>query len=269
MVKKLFKHESLAYLRVWLPMMLILFTVAIFGKIMYLFNIDSLSLRIIKSSATVIYVISAIAAIGLTCVFSVVRFYKNLYSCEGYLSFTLPVTPTNHITVKLITACLFQIGSILCFILSLLIITGSEFKREFLANFKSVTDVLYTACGNHLILYIIELVTLALLAMIIGNLIFYMCITIGQTFKKNRVIGAVIVYFIYYIIKQIVGTLLITGGMLIESIADTRAISAYASSHPISMIHTGLLIAVALECIFAALYFCITRYVMKNKLNLE
>ncbi len=265
MVKKLFKHEALAYLRVWIPMIAILFTVAIFGKLLYLFHIDSVMLNIFKNSATVIYVLGAVAVISLTYVFSVVRFYKNLYSCEGYLSFTLPVTPANHITVKLITACVFQIGSILCVILSSLFFASAETKKEFFTGLREMTDILYATLGGHLVLYITELFIMALVMMIIGYLIPAMCITIGQTFKKNRIIGAVIVYFIYYIIKQVIGTLILIGCAFL----DTQAILLYIASHRVSVIHAGLLTGIVIESIFAVLYFFIIHSVMKKKLNLE
>lgn len=269
MVKKLFKHEALAYLRVWIPMIAILFTVAIFGKLLYLFHINSVILNIFKNSATVIFILGAVAVISLTYVFSVVRFYKNLYSCEGYLSFTLPVTPANHLTVKLITACIFQIGSILCVLLSSLFFANAEIKKVLFSGLRELIAISYAETGYHLVLYIIEIVIAALVMLIIGYLIPAMCITIGQTFKKNRIIGAIIVYFIYYIIKQVIGTLILMGCAFFSYILDTQAISLYMASHPIPMIHVGLLTGIVIEGLFAVLYFFITHSVMKKKLNLE
>ena len=41
MVKKLLKHEFLAYLRVWIPMQIILMAAALFGRILQFFESDS------------------------------------------------------------------------------------------------------------------------------------------------------------------------------------------------------------------------------------
>ena len=65
-------------------------------------------------------------ALAFPFVYSVIRFYRNLFTGEGYLSFTLPVTPANHLWVKVVTAVSFSLLSVLVAALSGVIITAGE-----------------------------------------------------------------------------------------------------------------------------------------------
>ena len=71
--------------------------------------------------------------LNLAVVLGVIRFYKNLFTKEGYLTFTLPVTSTQHILVKSTTAVLVQIVSIIAIMLSFYVFTFPKFKDKDIA----------------------------------------------------------------------------------------------------------------------------------------
>lgn len=270
MVKKLFKHEFLAVLRLWLPMQIILMAVALFGRIIQFFEIDTTAYNIVFGSARIIYGIALVAAVLLTLIFGIVRFYKNLFSCEGYLSFTLPVTAGQHIMVKTLVAGASMVGTALLAFLSFMVFTAGELFAEIMKaigylikRFSSVFGV-----GNA-VAYVIEGVFLIAIYILMMYLLYYACISLGQTFKKNRVIGAVGVFFIYYAITQVIGTILVIVCTFLADSGFFLAIADFIDAQPEISVHLilcGLIVFVAL---FAGLYFWINHTVIRKKLNLE
>ncbi len=93
MVRKLIKYDFSSYLKLLLPVQLILLGIAALNRIIQLFEDGSSTVyNIVFGSSVFLYVVSIIIAIVLTFVVSIVRFYQGMYSNEGYLSHTLPVT---------------------------------------------------------------------------------------------------------------------------------------------------------------------------------
>ena len=71
-------------------------------------SVSSVDVRPAVDAVTAI--VAALLIVGLSVlsvVVVVVRFYQNLISDEGYLSFTLPVTAAQHIAAKLAAGILF------------------------------------------------------------------------------------------------------------------------------------------------------------------
>lgn len=270
MVKKLFKHELFAVLRLWLPMQIILMAVALFGRIIQFFETDTQAYRIVFGSATVIYVIALIASVMLTLIFGIVRFYKNMFSCEGYLSFTLPVTATQHIMVKTLVAGASMVGTALVAFVSFMLFSAGEVFVEVMKAVGYLIKRFSAEFGaGNTVAYICEGILLVAAYILMMYLLYYACIALGQTFKKNRVIGAVGVYFIYYAITQVVATVFI---IICTFLADSglfQAIGEFIDAQPEISVHLILCALLFWSALFAAIYFFIIRWVIRNKLNLE
>ena len=102
MVKKLFKHEIKAYLRIMIPVYVCLLAVALLGRVIQFFEADTFIYSFVNGSSIFVYVVAIIACFGFSSVFSIVRFYKNLFTDEGYLTFTLPVKISQILNSKII-----------------------------------------------------------------------------------------------------------------------------------------------------------------------
>ncbi len=66
-----------------------------------------------KVTSSVLLLLGGIAVFVVTLVVICMRFYKNLYSNEGYLSFTLPLKPHLHLVSKAIVSFVWMILSVL------------------------------------------------------------------------------------------------------------------------------------------------------------
>ena len=267
MVKKLIKYDFASYLRLLLPVQLILMGIAALNRIIQIFeDTDSTVYNIIFTSSVVLYVIAIAVCLILTMIVAIVRFYQGMYSNEGYLNHTLPVTPTQHILSKLIVSTVFMLGSALAVFISLCIATFGEFNIElFKAGFFLLGKV-YEACHGHLILYIIEIILYILIAGITGLLMLYFCISVGQLAKKKKILLAFGVFFGLYFLGQVFSTVVIifvtlNNDLMIE-------ISEWAEAHMIAFMHISLSASIIFALIFGAVYFFITRYIMGKKLNL-
>ena len=111
MLAKLIKHEFKATARIFLP---------ILGTVLVLTGAAALTVKlggilvlpggtgwggpVLGLASGLLCLLTFIAMMAMmtaAVVVTIQRFYKNLLGDEGYLMFTLPVTPAQHITAKL------------------------------------------------------------------------------------------------------------------------------------------------------------------------
>ena len=268
MVKKLFKHEIYAYLRTILPMHLILIGVGLLGRIVQFFENDSTTYSIIFWSSVVAFCVGAVVCVLLTLIFGIRRFYTNLFTGEGYLSFTLPVTETQHIWVKNTVAVLGQVASLLMIIVATCVITFGDVCVELFKAGGYLLKMAHEECGFHIFLYAVELIVVLYLALSVSFMLYYACIAIGQRAKKNRVAAAIGVYFIYYFITQVIGTVAI---IIFDNIdyEIIQRIVEWIEKNPCEFIHIVAGTIIILLAILGTVYYAITKHIVSKKLNLE
>lgn len=253
MVRKLLKHEFLYYIRtigLFIPWVLLLGVVArLFGE-----------LHSTNSATSVIYILTVLAATTCASILTVaatavgvLRFYKNLFTAEGYLTLTLPVKHSQHIFVKTVG---FVVTSAVCALVSnlTLYIAGAGLSYNI-----SWPD---GASMTHKAFWSVELVLVLIALAVAAPMLFYACIAVGQTAKKNRIVKAIFTYFGFsFAIYAFVIIAIIFFAAIIDG---TGALSGqYGAIH-------GILIFILLVTLLLCFVFCrITLKVMRKKLNLE
>ena len=270
MVKKLFKHEIAAYLRLWLPIQIILFSIAGLSRVVQFFESNTIAYSFVFRSSIFMYVVGIIAAMGFVTVYSIVRYYKNLFSGEGYLTFTLPVTPTAHILVKLLTSFLFTVATLASIFLSFCLITAGEVTVEVFkaAAYVCARIINFAGVGNF-ILYIIEAVVMFSVTALAGMLLYYVCITLGQLFNKHRVLAAVGIYYAQYVVTQILSTIFVVVFAALSYSSLFEAISEFIVHNTIEAIHIMFCMSILFALIIGTVYFFITKLIIRRRLNLE
>lgn len=268
MVKKLIKYDFSSYLKLLLPVQMILLGIAAFNRIIQIFEDKSSTVyNIVFGSSMALYVVSIIVALVLTFIVSIVRFYQGMYSNEGYLSHTLPVTPTQHIFSKLITTMLFYLGTIASIILSFIIVTLGEMNIEIMKATGFLIGRYTEYSDGNFILYLIEFVLLIFVSFISSTLCMYFCISVGQLAKKRKILLAFGVYFGLYVLSQMFGTILI---VVFSTISFTTMynLTYWISQNTAAFFHIILIGGIVLELIMSLIYFLIIRFIMSKKLNL-
>lgn len=270
MVKKLFQYEFKSYLRTLIPVNLILLAIAVFARLIQFFETDSIPYMLLFGSSISAYAISIMVALILTGITVVVRFYKNLFTAEGYLTFTLPVTATQHILIKLFTGFLVETITTVSVFLSAMIITSGDVLVElFKATGYILKSVFMLESSGHIVFFAIEILLNMIVSSLFQTIVLYTCIALGQRSSKNRILMAVVYYFAYYMISQAVSTVLT---IIFTVIAETDLMEAIAKifiNHPFGTIHTVSILSLLATAGFGVLGFFIIKKTIEHRLNLE
>ena len=265
MVKKLFKHEFAAYWRVLIPAWIALMGVSVMGRLIQFLESESTVYAIVNGSSLVFYFIAIVVAIAFPFVYGIIRFYRNLFTGEGYLTFTLPVTPAQHIWVKVLTATALQFASLVVVALSASVMMAGELLVEVWKAAAYLMDRAYEEIGAHLVWFIIEILVFLVVATLYVTLFYDGCITIGQLFRKNRVLAAVGVFFGFYVLEQIIGTC----GVIIAAFINWDSFLVFVTENVYLCAHVGAWLMIVLYTVLSLVFYEISHVIILKRLNLE
>ena len=182
MLGKLLKYELKATARYFVPLL------ATFGGITLLFKLFMMMigfgndpLRMTFSIFIVtIYVVAVIALFLMCFIISFYRFYKNFYTDEGYLSFTLPVSVNLQILSKLLISIFWVVISSVAFMFSIFIfLAGTPYWTDFCQVLSLSFQEFNKIDPGIRFLFITETLSALILNAISSPLFIYLCITIG------------------------------------------------------------------------------------------
>lgn len=275
MLKKLLKYDFKAVFRYWWIAALSSVALAFAGG----WSISVFTSEKALPSAVIVLAIlvAIIAVLGLaafsilTVIFVYSRFYKNFFTDEGYLTFTLPVKRSELLNSKLITGLVagFMTGFVmvvdviiaLCVGLSD-IIFDADFIRVIMNEFVLVV---IRETGFYLVIYIIEAILLALTMGIFANLFVFCCITIGAIIaKKAKIITAIAIYYVANSIFTFVIQIFMLFG--VDSVASWLTGVGKEMMNPI--IALIILCAILFMGIICTILYTLQYWMLDRKLNL-
>lgn len=266
MLGKLLKYEFKATGRIMLPVYAAAIIMGFISSILFNYktNISFGENNLFTISSLIVFILLfclITAAVVLSFVTSILRFKKNLLDNEGYLMNTLPVTTGQNISAKLITAVFYQIVSVIvaCLAGAVFFVGGTEVTVAEVLN--SITYLFYYA-ATHLTtqqwIITFELIILSLFSLIILNTEMYTAISIGHSANNHKILKSVGAYIVLYIIKNILSSLLILPLVIKYNTTSIQKL-------PTAL----LLLFIAVDIVYFAIYFAITNYFMKKRLNLQ
>ena len=268
MVKKLIKHEWIALLRKMIQIWAVVLGVSVITRLVYLVADDSVGADILCGSSAVLYVLALLVCLVLTAVNLIVRFYKNMFTAEGYLTLTLPATQTQHLLAKGISAFSIVLCSTVVCILSVGVVTFGDLAVEIFKAADYLLRGIQTTLGSDLTLFVIEGILFLIFYAIMEIYFFYMIMSLGQLAKKNRVAASVGIYFLFYFGFQFLATIF----TIIFSTTPFVTIGIFDGPEeisPIPIVHTVAVVLIAGCCVLTVVWFLISRHVLTKKLNLE
>ena len=219
-----------------------------------------------------LYAAIFIAMIVITIFIVILRFYKGLLGDEGYLMHTLPVKPWQLITSKGIVACAVVMISIICAVLSVLILVGIDDISGLVTGTKEFFAVLGEE--PRLILVIIEVIILAIFGMMASIYHIYAAMAIGQLTGKHRLLASLGAYIAINIALTVLATVIIVIGdrlcldeWLSEWLLSIEA-SAGMNEDGFIMVQAGLGAAFVVAVVQLAAFHVITERILSKKLNL-
>lgn len=271
MVKKLIRHEFIYYVRTFSIFLPIVLAIGIMTRVFFLFDAaNNFVAEIAQLSSSAMLFVASCALLVMSSIISITRFYKNMYSAEGYLTFTLPVTNSQHVLVKLLAAVSCQGVSVLTIAASVAIALSGERLKTLLQSISIIIDPLASGLGAVNVVFLaIEAIVMLIVSSASTLLLFYACITIGQTAKKNRVLMAVITYFIYYMASQALGTVVVMIIVALGSSGVLDNIMIWTDYHYVATRHIYFCTSILVSAALSAAFYFVTLRVMNKKLNLE
>lgn len=271
MLRKLLKYEIKATARTFLPLYGTVLVLAVINKIFYslIWNnqLSVFPLELTAGLASMIYGFTICAIFVMTLLVTIQRFHKNLLGDEGYLMFTLPVKPWQHITCKMLTAALWFVVSVFVTGFSGLLIglswnMVSQLPRAFLEMIQMFSENF----GGSWFLYFLEMLLLGILFLASGILLIYAAMALGHLLNRRRVLGAFGAFLGLSFASQ-----LVTGfiGRAFIEIMDRHILRDFFNAHPNVSVHL-LMICLIVWCLFfCAAYFICTERILHKRLNLE
>lgn len=270
MLRKLIKHELRATGRVMGPMLLLVLVAAAGGNLATyrLLETNNGVLNALGILLLTIFVIAIVATCVLAFALMVQRFYRNLLRDEGYLTMTLPVSVHEHIWAKLLTSLIWWIAVTVAVALAvfILLFNPSIVKEigQILARLH-MADLNLTRSLPHMILFCAELVLLLLVGCACVCLHFYAALAVGHSFTHHKDALSVLGFFALSIGWALIQSL----ALKLLNLVSLEGISLWLQSlEPITQMHLTMLGVTAVTAIPAVLYYVLTAYFLKNKLNL-
>lgn len=129
----------------------------------------------------------------------IMRYYRNLYTDEGYLMNTLPVSASQNLLAKTFAAVIWQVVALAALLISVFIsVVDTNVSRQIALAFAEISiefqhlSILYQSLVP---LIVVETILLFLVSAFASMLQFYASISLGQFIRRHRVLGAVVFYF--------------------------------------------------------------------------
>ncbi len=226
------------------------------------------------------FVIMMLYCLIISCISTVVtiyiaiRFYRNLYTDEGYLMHTLPVTPRQLILAKLLVAALwvFVLSLLALWAICCILLFGLPAMAlvDMSVIIPALTEYFPQIFGMGPVAFLLFYVLLSLVSAFSSVLVAYAAISLGQLFSKHKVMASILCYIGFTMLIQTVSTLLMTPSLtrlvLSQDMVNTASgIPSYFGAY----MREILLISMAGSVICAVISYILTEYIMRRQLNLD
>lgn len=262
MLGKLIKHEFKATSRIFLLFYSILVVFTLIGKLVLATGLTDN--EIINGFLLTIYIVYIVALFIATTLYLIYRYYKNMFSDEGYLMFTLPVKPMTLFWSKLTTSFVWNLGTLILTIASILFLVIQPYMlKEISIAYRIVTNFIETdmkmSVGGVAFLVILTM----FISIIYQIVVVYTSINIGQLAGKHRILGSVAAYMIIYIIMQTLSFVYMFAtqwvmGANLENMEDPSKIFDFVLPY-----------SIGLSLVLTLILVIISYFIINKKLNLE
>ena len=280
MLRKVFKYDFESIGRIWWIYAVSLLGMSILTSLSMNLSIkdEEQTVPMLTILATLLFIFSMLAVIAsiiFTEVLIFVRFYKNFFTDEGYLTFTLPVSRKSLLLSKLLNSLVWNfLNGVLAMICVVILIVSfsplgifDDMLPAMSESFQSIPTYLPTWS---ILVYLAEgAVLLTLLAAMTTSLIF-LCITLGSVIaKKNKILAAVGIYYGFNMVFSGITNFAASAVVSLGTIGLMSILPEGASNNLIHLIIAlvGLIAIAFVAAVSATLYFT-TLNLIERRLNL-
>lgn len=276
MLSKLLKYDFRALFKYWWIIALSSVGLSAVGGISLKIFLDSAItdenplITILAFFGLIITVLGLSAFLMATEIFIYVRFYQNLFSDEGYLTFTLPVRRRDILNSKIISGLVVNFLTVLLLVADILGILIIGLDRDTLYVTYESIKLLVTGTvefvGAWCIVYVIEAIIGLFFLSVASYLLTLICITFAAVIaKKHKVFAAIGFYYVTSAVISFVGQMaFMFGSISLAGILEKLPEGSYFGV--LSLMVLSLVLCVG--AIAVALY-SVEHYLLDRKLNLS
>lgn len=200
-----------------------------------------------------------------------IRFYKNLFTDEGYLTKTLPVKTGTHLLSKTITGSIWAVINMLSIYLCTYIVVWTPYMKSVVTENKDDIMTEFGFVGKYADISFPAALAVLLLFSCFGAvssiIMIYASVAFGQLFSSHRVLGAVVSYFV---ISTVISVLSLAVMTLFghETRLMVTASSFEVEFNFISYMIEVMKISVVLMGVTSVILYFTTYCIMNKKINL-
>lgn len=280
MLKKLLKYDFKSVFKYWWIAAVSATALSVLGGFCLKVLVDSTAeeavfqppeVLTVSSSLLLMLTIMALSAFSvISAILLFVRFYKNFFTDEGYLTFTLPVKRSTHLNSKLILgfATQFATSAVIILDIALIVAIGLAdkiFKKEIWEQFTLLAKEFFKEVDAYFWVFLLETLLIMLIVSITSLLFIYACITFASMItKKAKLITAIGIYYgATGVVSFVVSMLYMFGIDTIVNFLDK--LPENSANLIIVLIALVVLLFVAMIC---TLLYTFEQWMLDRKLNL-
>lgn len=271
MLGKLLKHEWKAVWKIPTILIGILLILAVIAGIPFIHPLWHSNIEGLEVLSALMWMTFYIALIGINMgiiIFLAVRFYKSMFTDEGYLTHTLPVTSHQLLISKILPMIAWMILSIIGVMVSLLIFGSMmlEFLKPSDVSFwEMISTVLeeikeaeffWSGLGEILV----SVVFMGIAGILNNVMVIVGSVCIGQLVSKHKILGSILAYFVISTVMQIA-----------MGMALVPAMFTYIGneSNVFKILEYTYCIGGVMELVISIALYFLSEYLIRKKLNLE
>lgn len=210
-----------------------------------------------------VIVISSIAI--FTYIYNGYHFYKNVFTDQGYLTNTLPVTPAQLLLSKELVALLWLLIDVVVISISIFILIGSN---ELFSNFGIFWSTLMRYASQTPLFTTFVIIALVLAPFVIIGMLFF-SITLGNLSSSHKILASIGAYVGIYVVQQIFGLIQLVVWGYFDS-TTLMKVDIYSNHYTFETFLNPILITVLIfNVILIAVCWMGSKYIMTKRLNLQ
>lgn len=255
MVGKLLKHDLIALFRILLYMSCVALGLAVIARIMIAASDITEGENFFALFMSIMSLWASLALIFAAFIASLSRFYKSLFTGEGYMTFSLPVSVTKLLIAKLLSAFIASLVGFVVFVANIFILLSglsAETFQEVMNFIASMFDQIGSIFSYEPLLAI-EIVILIIVLIPMSLLQYYFCFSLAQMSSKHRVGVAFGILIALTVVLSI-----------LNAYCLTPILNVAAEVSPHLSVWLNIIVVAGLD----VGYFFAVRYLLSHKLNL-
>lgn len=207
--------------------------------------------------SVLLYVAVATAVFVMAIIMIVQRYNNNLLGDGGYFAHSLPVTASQHIASKTISALIWVVLSMITMIITAFIIAAFSGSLKDILSFDWL--YIFRDLDGDAWLIVLEFIILTILSSCKSILAIYAAITIGHQARQRTTLASIGAYIALMVFESTAGNIVIRliPGMRLDLI-DTR-----------TGLQLTMLGGIIMVTVLGGLYFYICKDLMEKRLNLS